>query len=161
MIAAINGLALGGGFEVALACDIRIAVEDARLGSPEVTLGLIPGWGATQRLTRELPWAMASRLILTGEPISAAEALSFGLVNAVVKPEELMPECLRIANVICSRGPLAVRAAKKAMVDGLGEPLDVGLGIEDRIFSETTATQDAREGVKAFLERRPPNFMGR
>ena len=118
LIAAINGLALGGGLEIALACDLRIASEKARFGSPEVNLGLIPGWGATQRLPRMIPPCKAAELLLMGKQIDAQEAYRIGLVNTVVPPEEVMPKAREWAETICQAGPLAVRAAKEAMIRG-------------------------------------------
>lgn len=161
LIAAINGLALGGGLEVALACDIRIAARKARLGLPEVSLGIIPAWGGTQRLPRQVPWAIAARMILTGEPISAEEALAVGLVNVLVEPEELMAEAERMAAILCSRGPLALRSAKKAMVKSASLPLDEGLALENNLFLALADTKDARHGIEAFLARRSPTFEGR
>lgn len=158
LIAAINGVALGGGLEVALACDLRVASSRARFGAPEVNLGLIPGWGGTQRLPRQVPWAIAAKLILTGEMISAEEALAAGLVNTVVEPEQLMEEARRLAGVIASRGPLAVRAAKRAMVEGSSLPLAEGLALEHRLFDDLAYTKDVREGIAAFEEKRTPHF---
>ncbi|MBI2914250.1 MAG: enoyl-CoA hydratase/isomerase family protein [Chloroflexi bacterium] len=160
LIAAINGLALGGGLEIVLACDLRIAAENARFGSPEVNLGLIPGWGATQRLPRQLPWAIAARILLTGEYLSAEEALRVGLVNAVVPQPELMAEARRWAETLCQRGPLALRAAKRAMLEGAGLPLEEGLRIEQRYFNSLAYTDDLREGLVAFGEKRQPVFRG-
>ncbi len=160
LIAAVNGLALGGGLEVALACDLRIAAENARFGAPEVTLGLIPGWGATQRLARELPWAVASRIVLTGKPLSAQEALQAGLINAVVPAPELMAEARRWAEQLCACGPLAVRAAKRAMLEGRGLTLEQGLAVEQRLFNSLAYTKDVREGLAAFAEKRRPQFRG-
>ncbi len=160
LIAAINGLALGGGMEIALACDLRIAGDNARLGLPEVTLGLIPGWGGTQRLPRQVPWAIAAQLILMGEPVSAEEALRIGLVNAVVPAAELMTEAGRWADKLCARGPLALRAAKAAMLHTLENGLMAGLAEEHRLFNSLAYTKDVREGLAAFSERRPPQFSG-
>jgi enoyl-CoA hydratase/carnithine racemase len=160
LIAAVNGVALGGGFEVVLACDLRIASDKARFGSPEVALGLIPGWGATQRLPRQAPWAVAARIVLTGEPLSAAEALAVGLINAVVPADDLMDEAYALARKVCSCGPLAVRAAKQAMLAAFEEPLARGLEIEDEIFKSLGDTRDLQEGISAFFEKRPPQFKG-
>jgi len=126
LIAAINGLALGGGLEIALTCDIRIASEKARLGTPEVTLGLMPGWGGTQRLPRMVPWCKAAEILLTGKLIGAHEAYRVGLVNEVVPPEEVMPKAMEWAEVICQAAPLAVRAAKEAMTKGYSLTLEDG-----------------------------------
>lgn len=161
LIAAVNGVALGGGLEVALACDLRIASTKARFGAPEVNLGLIPGWGATQRLPRQLPWAVAARLVLTGEMISAEEALRVGLVTALAEPDQLMDEARKLAQVVASRGPLAVRAAKRAMVEGSSMPLHDGLAVEHRLFDDLAYTEDVKEGIAAFEEKRTPGFHAR
>lgn len=158
LIAAVNGLALGGGLEVVLACDLRVAAENARFGAPEVTLGLIPGWGGTQRLPRQLPWAVAARIILTGQPLAAQEALQVGLVNAVVPADDLMAEARRWAETLCKCGPLALRAAKRAMLEGSHLPLEDGLAVEHRLFNSLAYTEDVREGLAAFSEKRPPRF---
>ena len=160
LIAAVNGAALGGGLEVVLACDLRIAADHARFGAPEVGLGLIPGWGGTQRLVRELPWAIASRLVLGGDPISAEEALSIGLINAVAAREDLPAEARRWAMKLCSRGPLALRAAKRAMQEGRDLPLEESLAVEQKYFNSMAYTSDLREGLAAFREKRAPNFRG-
>ena len=161
LIAAVNGLALGGGLEIVLACDIRLAAENAKFGAPEVKLGLIPGWGGTQRLPRQLPWAVAASIILTGDHMSAEDALRVGLVNGVVTPpEELLPEAERWAERLCQRGPLALRAAKRAMVEGYSRPLEEGLQIEQRLFNSLAYTEDLREGLAAFADKRPPVFRG-
>lgn len=161
LIAAVNGVTLGGGLEVALACDLRIASDRARFGAPEVNLGLIPGWGGTQRLPRQVPWAVAAKLILTGEMISADEALRAGLVNAVVESAQLMDEARKLAQVIASRGPLAVRAAKRAMVEGYSLPLEEGLVLEHELFDDLAYTDDVQEGIAAFEGKRSPDFKAR
>jgi len=161
LIAAINGLALGGRLEIALACDIRIASETAQLGTPEVALGLIPGWGGSQRLPRLIPGAKAAEMLLTGQPITAGEAYRIGLVNQMVAPEQLMPTARRWAEVILQKAPLAVRAAKEAMARGLNMPLDDGLELESRLVARLMATEDYTEGVTAFLEKRGANFNGK
>lgn len=161
LIAAINGLALGGGLEIALACDIRIASETAQLGTPEVALGLIPGWGGSQRLPRLIPGAKAAEMLLTGQPITAGEAYRIGLVNQVVAPGQLMPTARRWAEVILQKAPLAVRAAKEAMARGLNMSLDDGLELESRLVARLMATEDYTEGVTAFLEKRGANFHGK
>lgn len=158
LIAAINGVALGGGLELALACDLRIAAEHARFGAPEVKLGLIPGWGGTQRLPRQLPWAVASQLVLTGDYISAEDALRSGLINAVVPAAELATEARKLAETLCQRGPLALRAAKCAMLDGLDRSLEEGLEVEKRYFHSLAYTKDLREGLAAFAEKRTARF---
>jgi enoyl-CoA hydratase/carnithine racemase len=160
LIAAVNGMALGGGMELALACDLRVASTKATFGQPEVGLGIIPGWGGTQRLPRLLPGAIAMELLLTGEAIDAETALRVGLVNAVVEPEELMTKAREYADRICANGPLAVRAAKEAAVRGIQTSLDDGLRIEKLLFDRLAYTDDLREGLAAFLERRPASFKG-
>jgi enoyl-CoA hydratase len=160
VIAAVNGYALGGGCEVALACTFRIASETAKIGAPEVKLGLICGYGGTQRLPRLVGRGRALELLLTGEPVDAAEALRIGLVNRVVKPEALLDEARALARRIASNGPVAVRYALMAVDDGLDRPLDGGLSGEAELFGECFKTQDMREGTSAFLEKRPPKFSG-
>jgi enoyl-CoA hydratase/carnithine racemase len=160
LIAAVNGLALGGGLEIVLACDLRVAAENARFGAPEVTLGLIPGWGSTQRLPRQLPWAVAARILLTGQPLTAQEAFQVGLVNAVVPGADLMAEARRWAETLSKCGPLALRAVKRAMVEGYQLPLEEGLAVEQRLFNSLAYTEDLREGLAAFSEKRAPQFKG-
>jgi enoyl-CoA hydratase len=159
-IAAVNGFALGGGCELAMACDIRIASEKARFGQPEVTLGLLPGYGGTQRTARLLGRGMAMYLCLSGEMIDAAEALRAGLVERVVAPDALLTEATRLAGVIASRAPLAIAATKRAIDDGASLPLAAALEIEALHFGTLVGTDDFREGTKAFLEKRPANFTG-
>ncbi|MFC1873968.1 enoyl-CoA hydratase/isomerase family protein [Chloroflexota bacterium] len=161
LIAAVNGLAVGGGLEIALACDIRIAAENARFGCPEVNLGLLPGWGATQRLPRVMPWAKAAEMIFTGKPIDAQEAYHFGLVNRVVPQDKVMSTAREIAEAICQVGPLGVRAAKEAMLRGYSLPLDEGLRLENSLFHYLLGTDDYEEGSAAFTERRKPNFKSK
>jgi enoyl-CoA hydratase/carnithine racemase len=161
LIAAINGLALGGGLEIVLACDIRIASEKARFGTPEVTLGLIPGWGGTQRLPRMLPWCKAAELLLMGKPIDAQEAYRIGLVNKVVPQEQVMPMAKEWAEVICQAEPLAVRAAKEAMIRGSGMTLDDGLRLENSLNSYLFGTEDFTEGITAFAEKRKPVYKAK
>jgi len=161
LIAAVNGLALGGGLELALACDIRVASENARFGVPEVTLGLIPGWGGTQRLPRCVPWATAAEMLFTGKPISAQDAYRIGLVNRVVPPAELMPTAEAIARDILKVAPLAVKAAKQAMLRGTSVSLEEGLKIEADLEAPLFASEDLAEGRKAFTEKRKPEFKGR
>jgi enoyl-CoA hydratase/carnithine racemase len=160
MIAAINGAALGGGLEIALACDLRIASEKAIFGTPEVTLGLIPGWGGTQRLPRVIALAKAAELLLTGKPISAQEAYRIGLVNKVVPLSELMPTAKQMAETLCRRAPLAVRAAKQAMIQGM-DVLEDGLKLERTLNDFLVTTDDFDEGCKAFVEKRPAVFKGK
>lgn len=161
LIAAINGVALGGGLELALACDIRIASENARLGTPEVTLGIIPGWGATQRLPRMIPWAKAAELLFTGKPIDAQEAYRIGLVNKVVPLEQLMPTAKEWAETICRAAPLAVRAAKEAMIRGYSMTLEEGLRLENSLIAYTFGTEDFIEGTAAFAEKRKPEYKAK
>ena len=158
LIAAVNGAALGGGLEIALACDIRIASENATFAVPEVTLGLIPAWGGTQRLPRAIPMAKAAEMLLTGRPIDAQEAYRVGLVSRVVPLAELMPTATKMAEQICKCGPVAVRAAKQAMIEGTSLSLTEGLALEAVIRDRVTATEDFNEGCKAFLEKRKPEF---
>ena len=160
MIAAINGAALGGGLEIALACDLRIASENAIFGMPEVTLGLIPGWGGSQRLPRIIPWARAAELLLTGKPISAQEAYRIGLINKVVPFLELLPAAKGIAETLCRRAPLAVRAAKQAMIQGIDVSLEDGLKLERKLNDFLVNTEDFEEGCKAYIEKRQPVFKG-
>ncbi|MEE8413700.1 MAG: enoyl-CoA hydratase-related protein [Dehalococcoidales bacterium] len=161
VIAAINGVALGGGLEIALACDIRRAAENARLGTPEVTLGLIPGWGGTQRLPRMVPWCKAAEIILMGKPIDAQEAYRIGLVNKIVPLPELMPTARKWAEDICKAGPLAIRAAKEAMIRGTSMALEDGLRLENSLFAGLLDTEDFDEGMTAFTEKRKPVFRAR
>ena len=161
LIAAINGMALGGGLEIVLACDIRIAAENARLGTPEVNLGLIPGWGGTQRLPRMLPWCKAAEILLMGRPIGAEEAYRIGLVNKVVPQDKLMPTAKEWAEVICRAGPLAVRAAKEAMIRGHSLTLEEGLRLENSLEAYLFGTEDFTEGTTAFVEKRKPIYKAR
>jgi E-phenylitaconyl-CoA hydratase len=161
LIAAVNGMALGGGLEIALACDIRIASEKARFGVPEVTLGLIPGWGATQRLPRMIPSCKAAELLFTGKPIDAQEAYRIGLVNIVVPPEAVMTTAREWAEIICQAGPLAVRAAKEAMIRGSSLTLEDGLKLENALEAYLMNTEDYTEGTNAFVEKRKPDFKAK
>jgi enoyl-CoA hydratase len=160
VIAAVNGFALGGGCELALACHIRIASENAKLGLPEVTLGIIPGYGGTQRMTRLLGKGKALELILTGDRIDAAEAERIGLVNKVVPADQLMQTCEELARKIMSRGPLAVTAAIEAVMSGSEMPFEEGQFLEATLFGLLCATEDTKEGMKAFIERRAAQFKG-
>jgi len=161
MIAAVNGAALGGGLEIALACDLRIASENAIFGMPEVGLGLIPGWGGTQRLPRIIPLAKAAELLLTGKPISAQEAHRIGLINKVVPFSELMPAAKAMAETICRRASLAVRAAKQAMIQGADMSMEDGLKLERKLNEFLVKTEDFNEGCRANLEKRQPVFKGK
>src|SRR6266850_1588679 len=160
-IAAINGYALGGGLELAMACTLRLAAESAKLGQPEVALGIIPGYGGTQRLARLVGAGRALELILTGDPIDAREAHRIGLVNRVVPAAELLPSAESLARAILTRGPVALRYALQAVREGLQMPLDEGLSMEAALFGLTCATDDMREGTRAFVEKRKPLFKGR
>ncbi len=160
VIAAINGFALGGGCELALACHMRFAAEGAKMGLPEVGLGIIPGYGGTQRLPRLVGLGRALELISTARMIDAAEAFRIGLVNGVLPAADLMPHCEKIAADILSRGPVAVRCAMDAAIRGLETDLAHGLEMESTYFGLLSATSDMREGLKAFLEKRKPTFTG-
>ncbi len=158
VIAAINGFALGGGLELALACHIRLASSDAKLGLPEVTLGIIPGYGGTQRLPRLIGLGAALELISTGRMIDAEEARSLGLVSRVLPPGELLAAAGELATRLCANGPIAVRFALDAALRGASLPLAAGLEGEQELFALVSATADMREGLKAFLEKRPAQF---
>ena len=161
IIAAINGACLGGGFEVALACDIRIAAENATFGFPEINLGLIPGWGGTQRLPRSVPLAKAAEMLTSGRPIDANEAYRIGLVNKVVPAAELMAEAKKMAETLLKPAPLAARAAKQAMMQGLNTTLLSGLEIEYQLEKYVTKSEDFKEGRQAFMEKRKADFKAK
>jgi enoyl-CoA hydratase len=161
VIAAINGFALGGGCELAMACDIRIAGENARIGQPEVSLGIIPGYGGTQRLARLVGRGKAKQMILTGDHVNAAEAHRIGLVDEVFPAAELMSKVKELAQKIASKGPLAIRAAKEAINIGLDVDLESGSKLEGSLFAAICATADKAEGTKAFLEKRKAEFKGK
>lgn len=161
VIGVINGYALGGGCELAMACDILIAADTARFGQPEVNLGIIPGFGGTQRLPRLVGRNLAKELVLTGEMISAQRAYEIGLVNRVVPQTELMNTAREIAGKILSKGPLAVGAAKSAMNRGLDLDLQNACALEANAFAVTFTTEDGSEGMTAFLEKRKAEFQGR
>ena len=161
VIAAINGFALGGGCELALACTIRIASETAKLGQPEVKLGLIPGYGGSQRLPRLVGKGAGLKLILTGEMIVAAEALRIGLVEEVVAPDQLMPRAEQIAKTIAAQAPLAVQKCLEAVHEGYDLPLEQALAHEAALFGLCCGTADKAEGTSAFLEKRLPVWRGR
>lgn len=161
IIAAINGPCLAGGLELALACDIRISVDAAVFGLPEVTRGILPGAGGTQRLPRCIPVGVALEMVLTGAPISSQEALRWGLISHRVAPEMLLTEARRLANLIASNGPLAIRAARDAVYQGLDQPLDDALSLEQYHAEPLRLSEDAKEGVQAFIEKRTPGFKGR
>ena len=160
-ICAINGFALGGGCELALSCTIRIAAKTARLGQPEVKLGILPGYGGSQRLARLCGKGVAHELCLTGEMITADEALRVGLVNHVYEPAELLPAAETLAKKIIANAPLAVKFTMEAIERGSEMPLEEGLFLEATLFGVACATEDMREGTKAFLEKRPPQFKGK
>lgn len=161
VIAAINGFALGGGCELALACHIRIASDTAQLGLPEVSLGIIPGYGGTQRIVRLLGKGKAFELVCSGERIGAAEAERIGLVNKVVPADQLMSTAVEMARKIASRSPVAVRAAIEVINSGADMPFEDGQVLEATVFGLLCASEDMKEGMKAFLEKRTPNFPGR
>ncbi len=157
----MNGYALGGGCELALACDMIIASEKAKFGLPEVTLGIHPGFGGTQRLPRLIGAAKAKELIFTGDMIDADEALRIGLVNKVVPPENLMDVAKALAQKILKNGLIAIRLVKSAINAGLNVPLEKGLAYEAETQGLAFATEDKNEGLEAFLEKRKPNFKGK
>jgi enoyl-CoA hydratase len=161
VIACINGFALGGGCELALACTLRLAADTARLGQPEVKLGLIPGYGGTQRLPRLVGQSAALKLILTGDIIPAAEALRIGLVDEVVPAADLLPRAQAIAAQIAAQAPLAIAASLEAVHQGLALPLNDALALEAAIFGRLSDSADKHEGVEAFLAKRKPHFHGR
>ena len=157
-IAAVGGAALGGGTEMALACDLRVASRAASFGQPEVLLGVIPGWGGTQRLPRLLGESRAKELLLTGRRISAEEAHEIGLVNRLCEPEELDEAALGLAREVLANGPAAVERTKRAVTEGIRAPLDQGLVIEAEIFVGNLASPERTEGVRAFVEKRKPQW---
>ena len=161
VIAAINGYALGGGCELAMACDIRIASEKAKFGQPEVSLGIPPGFGGTQRLPRLVGKGRAKELLFTGDMIDAAEAYRIGLVNQVVAPQELINAAKTMARKILSRAPIAVQVCKSAVNEGLNVDLDSGIAYEAEVFGLCFATEDQKEGMTAFMEKRKANFIGK
>lgn len=159
VIAAINGYALGGGCELALACDIRIASEKAKLGQPEVGLGVIPGFAGTQRFARLCGISVAKEMIFTGDMIDAQTAKDIGLVNRVVPDENLLNDTLAVAKKIASKGPLAVKLAKTVINRGLDTNFQTGASYEAEAFGVCFSTQEPKEGMSAFLEKRPPNWL--
>ena len=161
VIAAVNGFALGGGCELAMACDIRICSENAKFGQPEVGLGIIPGFSGTVRLARLVGMGIAKQLIYTGKPIKADEALRIGLVNAVVPQAELMDKALELANQIAANAPLAVRAAKQCINAEYDMPVDDAIVNESRAFGNCFATEDQKNGMKAFLNKEKYVFQGK
>jgi enoyl-CoA hydratase len=161
VIAAVNGYALGGGCELMLACDIVYASDRAKIGQPEINLGIIPGSGGTQRLPRLIGKQRAKELVLTGDMINAQEAWNLGLLNKVVPSDQLMTEVKKLADKLLAKGALTLKAAKEAIEEGYDIELERGLGIEGKLFALCFATEDKTEGVNAFLEKRPPNFKGK
>jgi len=160
-IAALNGFALGGGCELALACDLRLASTNARLGQPEINLGVLPGWGGSLRLARATTLGFAKELVLTGRQVGAEEALARGLVNAVHEPGELMEKTLELCRELAAKGPLALAYAKEAVNLALQGDHRANLATEARLFAMLFASEDQQEGMAAFAEKRPPEFRGR
>jgi enoyl-CoA hydratase len=160
-VAAINGFALGGGCELALACDLRYASSDAKIGQPEIAVGVIPGWGGTQRLARVAGVGFAKELILTGRAADADEALRRGLVNAVFEPDELIERVLEVARSLAAKSPLALAAAKASVNRALQGDVEEGLAAEADTFAQLFASEDQKEGMEAFVEKRAPRFSGR
>jgi len=158
VIAAVNGYALGGGCELAMCCDFRLASNRARFGQPEVGLGITPGFGGTQRLARLVGTGMAKQILFTAKPIDAEEALRIGLVNMITEPDALMDAVMSIAKNICQQGQLAVRLCKAAVNEGMQSDIDRGITIEADAFGLCFSTQDQKEGMQAFLEKRKPQF---
>ena len=160
VIAAVNGFALGGGCEISMACHIRVASETATFGQPEVLLGILPGWGGTQRLPRLVGLGIANELIITGRMVSASEAKLIGLVNHVVSPYELINKCKEIAVQILKNGPNAIAKSLACIREGIGKSMEEGLKIEVDQFSKLFGTEEANEGLRAFVEKRKPKFRG-
>lgn len=158
VIAAINGFALGGGCELALACDIRIASNKAKIGQPEVGLGITPGFSGTQRLPRLVGEGKAKELIYTAKAITAEEALAIGLVNMVVEPQELLNAAMQMAKTIAKNAPIALKLSKEAINRGMQTDIDSSIAIENNLFALCFGTQDQKEGMKAFFEKRPPEW---
>lgn len=161
LIAACNGLTIGGGLEIALACDMMIASENATFGLPEVRIGVYPGGGGTQRLPRTIPRRIAAEMMFTGKTIDAKEAYRIGLVNKVVPKDEVMTEAKKLAETICEAAPLAVRTAKELMMRGLSMSLEEGLRLEEDLQTYIMSTKDFEEGLTAFREKRKPKFEGK
>jgi enoyl-CoA hydratase len=161
VIAAVNGSALGGGCELALVCDLRVLSATAQLGQPEIKLGLIPGWGGTQRLPRLVGMGLAKEMVLTGRSVGAEEALRYGLANRVVPAGRVLPEALQLAETVGALPPLALAYAKQALTVGRDLDLQKALALEVTLFGRVFATEDRAEGLAAFLEKRPPVFKGR
>ena len=160
VLAAVNGYALGGGLELALACDVRLASDNAQMGLPEVSLAVIPGFGGTQRLARVVGEGRAKELVLTGRRVKADEALRIGLVNQVVPQAQLLDAAKEMARAILANGPVAVRLAKEVIHEGLATDFEHGLLLEQKAFGLVFATHDQKEGMRAFLEKRKPAWKG-
>ncbi len=161
IVVAVNGHCLAGGTETILACDLRIAAEHATFGLTETKWAILPGAGGTQRLPRSITLARAMEIILVAEPISAQTALEWGLINKVVPADQLQDEALQLCRTLLERGPLALRNAKRAMIEGMSLPLKEGMKLEGRMFVELQQTEDAREGPMAFMQKRKPEFKGK
>lgn len=161
VIAAVNGFALGGGCELAMSCDIRIASENAKFGQPEVGLGVTPGFSGTYRLPKLVGVAKAKELIFTGNVVNAVEALAIGLVNQVVKPEELMDTVMKMANTIASKAPIAIKYSKKAIEYGLNHDAENAINNETTLFSQCFSSQDQKDGMEAFIGKKKPVFNNR
>jgi enoyl-CoA hydratase len=160
-VAAVNGFALGGGCELALACDLRLASTNARLGQPEINLGILPGWGGSLRLARTTTLGFAKELVLTGRQVDAREALERGLVNAVYDPVELMEKTIELCRLLASKSPLALAYAKEAVNLALQGDHRANLDVEARLFAMLFASEDQKEGMAAFVDKRDPEFRGR
>lgn len=160
-ICAMNGLALGGGLELAMACDLRLAASHAKMGQPEINLGIIPGFGGTQRLPRIVGIGRAMEMLLSGDPISAEQALAWGLVNHVYPAEELLDKALELAGKVSQKAPVASRLIQKGVYEGLDKTLRQGLRFEAQLFGEVFQTEDKDEGIQAFIGKRAPQFKGR
>ena len=160
VIAAVNGFALGGGCELAMACDIRIASVKAKFGQPEVGLGIIPGFSGTHRLPKLIGQGYAKEMIYTGKVIRADEALRIGLVNAIYEPEELMPKALEMATMMLKNAPVAIRLAKQSINEGYDLDADGAIALENKLFGQCFATKDQKEGMDAFLNKRKADFIG-
>ncbi len=160
VIAAVEGVAMGGGCELALACDLRVAGQSARFGQTEVNLGIVPGWGGSQRLPRLIGRGMGTELLLTGEAVTADRALALGLVNRVAPAGQALAEAQRMAEALLAKPPLSLKWIKQEVHQGLEQPLTKGLDMEAELFLQARASQDAQEGIQAFLEKRQPRFRG-
>ncbi|OPX39719.1 MAG: crotonase [Desulfobacteraceae bacterium 4484_190.1] len=161
VIAAVNGLALGGGTELAVSCDMRFASENAMFGTPEINLGLIPGWGGTQRVARLVGVGLAKEIVMSGEPVTAKRAYEIGLINRLVAPEDLLPKAKEYAKKLAAKPGFAMKMAKYAINFGYDLPLDNARMLEIQCASQCFSTEDLKEGVSAFLEKRKPKFKGR